>query len=150
MNRTPDRIFMTFVAARPDRVWALLTDAVRSPDWFFGQSMHVGRAVGEPFLISTPDGQHPVKGQVLAFDPPGRLLVSWDVQMPGVAKNEIEFLIEDLGNATKLTVHEYHLGPVPEKFLKSGREGWSLILASIKTLLETGKPMPPVKMTPPE
>jgi len=150
MNRTPDRVFLTFIAATPARVWAVLTDAVRSPNWFFGQRMDVGKAIGDPFLITAGDGSHPVKGKVLAIDPLRRLKVSWDVQMPGVPKNEMEFLIEDLGNATKLTIHEYHLGKVEERFLESGREGWSLILASLKTLLETGKPLPQIRPRPPE
>jgi uncharacterized protein YndB with AHSA1/START domain len=150
MDRTPDRIFLTFIAAPPEKVWALLTDATQSPDWFFGQRMDVGTAKGDAFLITTPDGNHPVKGEVLVIDPPQRLLVSWNVQMPGVPKNEIEFLIEDMGTASKLTIHEYHLGEVPEKFLKSGREGWSLTLASIKTLLETGKKMPTIKLESPQ
>jgi len=150
MDRKPDRIFLTFIAAPPEKVWALLTDTAQSPDWFFGQRMDVGAAKDDPFLITTPDGGQPVKGTVLAIDPPRRLLVSWEVQMPGVPKNEIEFLIEDMGAASKLTVHEYHLGEVPEKFLKSGRDGWSLILASIKTLLETGRKMPMIKLEPPQ
>src|SRR5205814_168384 len=114
MDRTPDRIFLTFIVAPPEKIWAVLTNAAQSPDWFFAQRMDVGAAVGDPFLITTPDGNHPVKGEVLAIDPPRRLRVSWNVQMPGVPRNEIEYLIEDMGEASKLTVHEYHLGEVPE------------------------------------
>jgi hypothetical protein len=38
---------------------------------------------------------------------------------------------------------------VPDDILAGGRMGWPLILASLKTLLETGKPIV-VKLDPPK
>jgi uncharacterized protein YndB with AHSA1/START domain len=151
MSQTPDRILLIYIAAMPEKIWALLTDVPNSPSWFFGQRMEVGDAIGDPFAVVAPDGNPQVKGEILAIDPPRRLMVSWDVLVEGIKPVEIEFLIEDVGNGiSKLTVHEYHHATIPEAYIKAGREGWSLILSGIKTILETGKPLPPVKMERPQ
>jgi len=31
--------------------------------------------------------------------------------------------------------------PIEEKYLEGGRQGWPVILSSLKSLLETGKPL---------
>lgn len=151
MDQTPDRILLIYIAAPPEKVWALLTDAPNSPTWFFGQRMEVGDEVGTPFAVIAPDGVPQVKGNVLAIDPPRRLMVSWDILVEGMKPVEVEFLVDDAGSGvSKLTVHEYHHAVVPEAYIKAGREGWSLILSGIKSILETGKPLPPVKMERPQ
>jgi hypothetical protein len=43
---------------------------------------------------------------------------------------------------------EAHSWEVPESILSGGRSGWPVILSSLKTLLEIGKPLA-VKMEPP-
>lgn len=151
MDKTPDRILIIYIMALPETVWTLLTDVPNSPAWFFGQTMEVGNKIGDPFAVVAPDGSPQVKGRILAIDPPHRLMVSWDVLVEGIAPVEVEFLIDDVGGGTsKLTLHEYHHATVPEAYIKAGREGWSLILSGIKSILETGKALPPIKMERPQ
>lgn len=150
MDRKPDRVLLTFIAAPPEKAWALLTDPDRTPEWFMGHRMEVGQAIGDRFQVLAPGGKLHIRGEVLAIDPPRRLMVSWQDSITGLPPIEVEWLIESAGEATRLTVHEYHHAEVPEKWLKAGREGWSLILAVMKTMLETGKSFPPVKMEPPQ
>ena len=149
----PNTVYVTFIGSTPDRVWSLLTDADSSPQWFIGNRMDVGAAVGEPYRLYRPDGTIEVDGKELAIEP-GRLLrVSWAMpELPASRlENEVDFLIEDKGDGVvRLAVQEFHHEPIPEKWIESGREGWSLILASVKTLLETGKPLPGIRMEPPE
>jgi uncharacterized protein YndB with AHSA1/START domain len=149
----PSKVYATFVASSPDKAWDLLTDAPRSPDWFFGNRVEVGATVGDSFRVLRPDGSLDVDGKILAKEAWRRLRVSW--VMPDLPvlpdDNEVEFLIEDKGNdVVRVAVQEYHHVPVPEKWIEAGREGWSLILASLKTILETGKPLPRIEMKPPE
>ena len=40
-----------------------------------------------------------------------------------------------------MTVSEVHQEPVDEQILQGGRNGWPLILAGLKTLIETGRPL---------
>ncbi len=49
----------------------------------------------------------------------------------------------------RLTLTESYDWDVPDTILTGGRMGWPLILSSLKSLLETGKPIV-VKMAPPK
>jgi hypothetical protein len=37
---------------------------------------------------------------------------------------------------------EHHPAPLDPKWLEGGKQGWPMILSGLKTLLETGKPLP--------
>jgi uncharacterized protein YndB with AHSA1/START domain len=149
----PSKVYVTFIASSPDKAWELLTNAAASPEWFFGHRMEVGDGTGDPFILLRPDGSLHVDGTILVKEPWHRLRVSW--VMPDMpirpADDEIEFLIEDRAEGVvRFAVHEYHGAPLPERWVVAAREGWSLFLSGVKTMLETGKPLPHVEMTPPE
>ena len=57
--------------------------------------------------------------------------------------------IEQAGDSVRLTMTEAHSWDVPEAILSGGRAGWPAILSSLKSLLETGKPLA-IKMEPPK
>ena len=94
---------------------------------------------------------------VLESDPPHRLSFRWHAITPefGAAINASEdelapmraealshvtFDIEPIGELVKLTV--IHGGFQPGSAVRAGvSEGWPTILASLKTLLETGEPL---------
>jgi uncharacterized protein YndB with AHSA1/START domain len=150
-DEKPDAVYMVFIAAPPQAVWDLLTDKARSPDFFFGNTWTVGEAVGAPFKADRADGTPDVDGQVLIRDEPNRLRISWKlVWAPELPVAEFDFQIEAVGELTRLTLSQFNNGRVDKKFMTAGREGWSLILSSLKTLLETGKPLPKVAPRPPQ
>jgi hypothetical protein len=63
----------------------------------------------------------------------------------------VTYDIEPMGGSVKLTMTEAHQWDVPDAILAGGRQGWPLILSSLKSLLETGKPIEVgVKMGPPK
>lgn len=149
----PDNVYVSFIETTPDKLWALLIDSAASPDWFFDNRMEIGAEVGEAYRVIRSDGSVDVDGEVLVREPWRRLRVSWIMpEMPvNSADSEVEFLIDDEGNGVvRFCVQEFHGGHVPEKWQEAGREGWSLILSSMKTMLETGRPLPRIKMEPPE
>jgi hypothetical protein len=61
----------------------------------------------------------------------------------------VTYDIEPSGEAVKLTMTEAHSWDVPESILSGGRAGWPAILSSLKSVLETGKPIS-IKMEPPK
>ena len=81
---------------------------------------------------------------MIAFDPPKRLVYSWDACSPD-AKHErpsrVTFDLEPRGNVIKLTVvhDDFEEG---SKTIRDISGGWPMVLASLKTLLETGRGLP--------
>lgn len=147
----PDRIYVVFIASSPQKVWQMLTDARSGPDWLFGYGMEVGARVGGPFRFVEPHGGLLVDGNLLVRQAPRRLRTTWvmpDMPVPPV-ENEVEFLIEEKEQGVvRMAVQEYYYSPVPKQWIESSRECWSLMLSGLKTLLETGKPLPRFKKGP--
>jgi uncharacterized protein YndB with AHSA1/START domain len=100
-----------------------------------------------------PDGRVDVEGKVKECDLPRRLSVTWRVmwieEMRKLPECLVTYQIDTLGEAVRLTMSESHQWDVPEAILAGGRQGWPVILSSLKSLLETGKPLV-VKLEPPK
>ena len=92
-------------------------------------------------------------GEVLEYDPPRRLSVTWQVAWPEDFRKlpacRVTYDIAPAGEAVRLTMTESHSWQVPDAILSGGRMGWPAILSALKSLLETGK-VPAIKMEPPK
>lgn len=141
----PGFVYVTYIAASAEKVWEAITASAFTTRYFFGRSIESDWKTGSPWRLVKPDGQIDVEGEILLAEPPHRLHVSWRVvwveAMKDLPETKVTWEIEPVGDACRLTVSEFHSGPVPEQFLEGGRRGWPMILAGLKTLLETGKPL---------
>lgn len=144
-----DTVYVTYIAATPDKVWAALTSSDFTTQYFFGRSIESDWRKGSPWTLRKPDGSVDVGGVVRESDPPRRLVVSWVVAWMDLPEAIVTYDIEDLGGIVRLTMTESHPTPIPAHLLEGGRRGWPMILSGLKTLLETGKalgiptPQPP-------
>ena len=149
----PDTIHMIHIAATAQQVWDALTDRELSAGYFFGHRTEFGQ-VGGDFRVVRPDGSLDSEGKVLVRDEPRLLRVTWRVvwmeELKDAPPGEVEYRLDDLDGVVRLTVSEFGRPPQMAKFNEAAREGWSLILSGLKTLVETGAPMPAVKPEPPK
>jgi uncharacterized protein YndB with AHSA1/START domain len=148
----PDTVYTIYIAATPAKVWQALTTAEFSRQYFFGFAFEMETRVGGSFIVRAPDGSTHIDGEVLACDPPSRLSVTWNVNWPGLVEKLgqtiVTWEIARMGDAVRLTMTEAHERVLAEDILSGGRIGWPAILSSLKSLLETGKPLA-IKMEPP-
>jgi len=160
-------VYTTYIHATPEKVWQGLTDpafttrywrhpkaggVAMSTDWAKGSAYDV--AYDEAGLVI----QHPEQ-VVLESDPFRRLAYTWHTFTPEWAaihgfdeetaaswraepRSKVAFDLEETGpGVVKLTV--VHDGFVPgSEVLQGVRQGWPAVLGSLKTLLETGDPLP--------
>jgi len=149
---TPKTAYVIYVAATPEKVWQALTDAACSRQYFFGFTVEVEPMTGGKFLVRYPDGCTHISGQVVDWSPPRRFSCTWLVEgMQEFGKLPeclVTYDVEEAGGSVKLTMTESHSWNVPDAILAGGRAGWPAILSSLKSLLETGKPLS-VEMRPP-
>jgi uncharacterized protein YndB with AHSA1/START domain len=148
----PDTVYTIYIASTPEKVWQALTTAEFSRQYFFGFAIEMETRVGGSFIVRAPDGSTHIDGEVLACDPPSRLSVTWNVNWPGLVEKLgqtiVIYEIAQMGDAVRLTMTESHERELSEDILSGGRMGWPAILSSLKSVLETGKPLA-VKMEPP-
>ena len=87
---------------------------------------------------------------MLAFEPPRRLSYTWQVDFHEVFRKEkpsrVTFEIEPIGAEVKLTITHDEFEP-GSKVHEAVGNGWPVIMASLKSLLETGRAL---AMTSPE
>lgn len=142
----PRLVYQIIIKAPPERVWEAITTPEFTARYYYGSTLKTDLAIGAPFTYHMPNGAPIVEGAVLASEPPRRLIHTYRSLWPPLdqdAPTTVTWELEALpGGVTKVTVvHEDFQGETDTyKGLQSG--GWTWILSNMKTLLETGEPMP--------
>jgi uncharacterized protein YndB with AHSA1/START domain len=149
----PKTVYVIYIASTPEKVWDALTSTQFTRQYFFGRTVEIEPKLGGNFALRMPDGRLDIKGRVLEWDPPRRLSVTWAVdfeEFRELPESLVTYEIEPMGESVKLTMTESFQWEVPDAILAGGRQGWPFILSSLKSVLETGKPIAvSVKMGPP-
>ena len=149
----PNTVYVSYIASTPEKIWTALTDPAFTKAYFFGHAIEIEPKVGGSFVLRMPDGRVNAQGRVIEWQPARRLSVTWAVSgMPGMEKLPeclVSYDIEQAGDCVRLTLTEAHSWDIPEAILSGGRAGWPAILSSLKSLLETGRPLS-IKMAPPK
>jgi uncharacterized protein YndB with AHSA1/START domain/DNA-binding transcriptional ArsR family regulator len=152
----PEFVYTTYIKTTPERLWQALTDPSFTRRWW-QVSFETSWAVGTPMtwdnngvVIADPEQV------VLDFDPYRRLAYTWHTFTPELKerlgdelhatlaaerRSRVAFELEPVGDMVKLTV--VHDGFEPGSTAATlVRNGWPGFLSSLKTLLETGEPLP--------
>ena len=149
----PKTVYVTYIAATLEKIWQALTSPDFTAKYFFGRTVEIEPKIGGTFVLRMPDGRVDVQGSVLKWDPPRQLAVTWRVMwhedMRELPVCLVTYQLEEAGESVRLTLTESFSWDVPEAMLAGGRSGWPAILSSLKSLLETGKPLV-IKMEPPK
>jgi len=149
----PSLVYTIYIASTPARVWQALTSAEFSRQYFFGNSVEIEQRVGGAFIVRTADGALHISGEVIACEPEKKLSVTFNVNWPALieklGQTLVTYEIEPAGDAVRLTLTEAHERELGDDILSGGRQGWPAILSSLKSVLETGKPLV-VKLAPPQ
>jgi uncharacterized protein YndB with AHSA1/START domain len=149
----PTLVYSIYIASTPQKIWQALTSAEFSRQYFFGNSVEIDLRIGGAFIVRTPDGALHISGEVMECEAEKKLTVTFNVNWPGLVETLgqtlVTYEIEPAGDAVRLTLTESHERELGDDILAGGRQGWPAILSSLKSLLETGKPLV-VKMAPPQ
>ncbi|WP_030491935.1 ArsR/SmtB family transcription factor [Micromonospora chokoriensis] len=164
---SPTFVYTTYVTTTAQQLWAALTEPAFTRRYWGGVALVSDWQVGSPVLWQDAPGDEPrdLGQRVLVAEPYRRLSYSWHGFQPehaahfgwsaeelaarlGERQSKVTFEIEPHGTAAvRLTVIHEDFSPDSEMHRAisgqlDGSGGWPVLLASLKTLVETGEPMP--------
>lgn len=143
----PEFVYETYIRASAEKVWEALTTPEFTALYFHATQVESTWQAGDPVVYRyASGGAIAVQGEVLVAEPPHKLVISWHVLYDEKAMQEapsrVSFFVESLDGQTRLRiVHDRF--PEESVVFDGIRSGWPWILSGLKSLLETGKALPP-------
>ncbi len=137
-------VYVIYIDSGPETVWNALLDG-RFTRQYWGHENVSDWKPGSPWEHrDANDGTLRLVGNVVGFDPPRRLVMTWAFpagQTDAAAPSQVSLEVEPLDGMVRLRV--IHEGLVRGSEMHRGIEaGWPRVLASLKSYLETGRPLP--------
>jgi hypothetical protein len=136
---------MTEIEAPAERVWHILTDFARYPEW----NPFIRRIEGEPSrraaldLVLQPEGAKPrrFRPRIVTFRPPKELRWRARTLLPGIFQGEHRFVVEDLGSRRSRLIHEQRVRGLAVPFLRARleepvRRGFDAMNLALKQVAE--------------
>jgi uncharacterized protein YndB with AHSA1/START domain len=144
MART-EFVYVIYVSGQPQRVW----DALIEPELTKQYWEHVNVSEWKPGATwehrsAAASNEAHMLGKVVEFTPPRRLVMTWAEPAEAAnaaAHSRVTIELEAIDEMARVTVT--HSDLVAGSDMHRGvSEGWPRVLSSLKSLLETGKPLP--------
>jgi uncharacterized protein YndB with AHSA1/START domain len=148
---TPTFVYVIYIETTPEKLWEALTNGVFTEKYFFGRRIQSDWQEGSSVTYYRPDGELDVHGQVLKSEPPHLLSFTWEVPGDPTQRERatrVTFQLQPMDSTVKLTLKHEDL--VAEDFSDDENtfvglnNGWPAILSNLKSLLETGRTLPPI------
>lgn len=137
-------VYVTYIRTTPERLWSALTE----PDFlrkFWCDTRHeCDWKPGSSWKIFKPNGELADSGEVVEYEPYRRLVLRWRNEFKPELREEgysrMTYELEPVGESVKLTL-THQIDRPGSKLITAVSQGWPHILASLKSLLETGEPL---------
>jgi uncharacterized protein YndB with AHSA1/START domain len=137
-------VYVVYIATSPEKAWQALTEGEVTrqywgyenvSDWKVGSKWEHRRADGSPKPL--------LVGQVIEIKPPRRLVLTWAAPEDAADRakhTRVTFELEPIEKMVRLTVTHDELVAGSDMH-RSISEGWPRVLSSLKSFLETGRPL---------
>ena len=138
----PKFVYVTYIRTTPKQLWQALTEPEFTRKYWYSTWQECDWKPGASWKIRTPNGEVADSGNVIEIEPERRLVLTWrsesQPELRAEGYSRLTYELEKVGDSVKLTViHE--VDKPGSKFLESVSSGWPPVLASLKSLLETGE-----------
>jgi uncharacterized protein YndB with AHSA1/START domain len=152
MVYSPSRfVYVIYIRTTLEKLWQALIDPEFTRRYWNETWQESDWEPGSSWRILNPDGHVTNSGKILEIESQRRLVLSWLNEFKPELREEgysrLTYEIVKPGASVKLTL--IHESDNPDsKFIAAASEGWPLILASLKSLIETGEPLEETKRWP--
>jgi uncharacterized protein YndB with AHSA1/START domain len=135
-----------YIGATAAKVWKGLVDSDMTKQYVHGTRLKSKLEKGAQYAYLGDGDFNVVDGKILEIEPEKRLVMTWSAHWGESVANDrasrVTYeLAESAPGATKLSVLHDDFDGETATYTESV-VGWPLILSGLKTLLETGKPLP--------
>jgi uncharacterized protein YndB with AHSA1/START domain len=133
-------VYVTYIATSPEKVWKALLEGELTRQYWKHENVSDWKP-GAKWELVADDGKRTVRvvGKVLECVPNKRLVLTWgDVGDDAAKHSRVAIDIETIGETVRLTVTHDELSPDMQRRITNG---WPRVLSSLKSLLETGRPL---------
>lgn len=137
-------VYVTYIRTSADRLWQALTEPEFTRRYWAGTYQESDWTPGSSWRNMIPDGRVGDSGEIVEADRPRRLVLTWRnefiPEMREEGHSRLTYELEENDGIVKLTlIHE--MDRPDSGLIGAVSEGWPEILASLKSLLETGEPL---------
>lgn len=140
-------VYVTYIRTTQQKLWDALTKPEFQRQYWFGMHQDCDWKKGSSWAMKFSDGRTADAGEVLEIDPPNRLVLKWRNEFRPELKEEgwtnCVYELERIEDTMKLTV-THTAEREGAKIIEAVAGGWPKVLSSLKSLLETGTPMPEI------
>ena len=137
-------VYVTYIRTTPQKLWQALTDPEFTRKYWVESWQECAWKPGAAWKLRVPVGDA-AEGTVLEIDPPRRLVLSVrasadfpEAHLEGYTR--LTYELEPQKDSVKFTFIQ-EIDKPDAKVIGMASEGWPLILASLKSFLETGEPL---------
>ncbi|HTN98979.1 MAG TPA: SRPBCC family protein [Nordella sp.] len=139
----PSFVYATYIRTTAEKLWQALINPEANRQYWFGAHQESDWRKGAPWKIVFADGRIADTGEIVEIDPLRRVVIKWRNEIVPELKAEgytrCTITLEPQGELMKLTITHEAEREGQHKLIDAVQSGWPLILASLKSLLETGR-----------
>jgi DNA-binding transcriptional ArsR family regulator/uncharacterized protein YndB with AHSA1/START domain len=145
---TATQVYQLYIRADQQQVWDAITNPKIVATFFHGAQAESAPEAGARIKHWSPDhAKLWTDNLVLELDPPRRMVHTWrslyDPELAAEPESRVTWEVEPQpGGFSRLTLIHDQLDASPKT--AANVRGWSYILSNLKTVLETGEPLPPM------
>ncbi len=136
-------VYVTYIRTTEEKVFQAITDGGITRQYWGYENVSDWKPGSDWKHRDPSTGTVRILGEVLESRPPHRLVISWAFASDSsnrAKRTRVAFDIQKIDDMVKLTVTHDELEHGSEMD-RAIHEGWPRVLSSMKTFLETGKPL---------
>jgi uncharacterized protein YndB with AHSA1/START domain len=143
------QVYVMYINAPAQTVWEAITEPDQVTRFFHGMHLEAEYEVGGHLRSWSPDrSKQWGDNTILEWDPPRRMVHTWrsayDEELAAEPESRVTWEVEPAAsNSAKLTLVHDRLDAAPKTAAQV--VGWAWILSNLKTVLETGTALPPLR-----
>lgn len=142
----PDFVYTTYIKTTPEKLWQAITNPEFTRQYWGYDNVSDWKKGSDWKIVDDKGGQIKIIGKVQESNPPKRLVLTWADPGNKADDTRVTFEIEQIEDMMRLNVVH---GNFKESSVMASKVsiGWPLVLSSLKSFLESGKPLNTRTMT---